>query len=108
MIDPAGLEMLNSVVEILKLVGLEMKDLNIEVESFDENTMSEAVQKSGKCPVIQAMNVKQNGTDVHHAMVVTGIKPKRMQIPGLPSIPSFPFLQCKNSFRSDPTEPGTY
>ena len=100
--------MLNSFVEILSLAGLEMKDLNTEVESFDENTISQAVQNSGKCPAIQVMNVKSDGNDDHHVMVVTGIKSKPMLIPGNNSIPNFPYLQCKNSHRSDPNQPGSY
>ena len=99
--DPPGIMMLESIREIFNIIG--RTEVSIKLEEFAGSAqMRVAVQNKNKCPVISAIKLAVPLEDPFyvHAMVVTGIKSSKNK--------KQHFLQCKNSSRDDPDQPGKF
>ena len=109
--DPAGILMLRSVRIVFEKVGIRPESIKFKKEEFNALTLVKALtEKPKKCPAIVTANILGNCSP--HIMVATNaLKGK-----------DFPFgkfsrwimqrekwfINCKNSYREDISEPGTF
>ena len=103
--DPIGIELLKSIEHAFYLSGLS------DIPSFRVNEMNSCEElkqhclknhsliPSCVCPVIVACQFYNSSIDVH-AMVATGIITRKI------NGKNEDFVQCKNSYRDDPSKPG--
>ena len=99
--DPAGIFMLNSIRQIFEILDISFNSKNPVAEQFDQTTIINEINMKKKCPVITAANFSVSPPLVH-AMVATGVKSD--SINGRLEY----FIQCKNSYRDDPSQQGTF
>ena len=86
--------MLNAVNEILEMVGVKSVELDAEFSIDNVDGLKQAI-KDKKCPVINVIKRECNQPEdksISHAMIATGLTSDEK------------FLQCKNSYRNDPTK----
>ena len=99
--DPAGILMLNSIRQIFEIVNIPFNSMNFVAEQFDQTTIVNEIIVNKKCPVVTAANFSVSPPLVH-AMVATGVKSDlingRLEYS----------IQCKNSYRDDPLQQGTF
>ena len=100
--DPAGIFMLNSIRQIFEILDIPFNSMNVVAEHFDQTTIINEINVNKKCPVITAANFSVSPPLVH-AMVATGVKPYWIRGPRWEN-----FIQCKNSYRDDPSQQGTF
>ena len=104
--DEAGLLMLQSIHNIFFQIGLSMHSVtNFLVHLSDCQKLRKHLSKPKFiCPCIVAYQFNNFPNDLHdinaHVLVATGLKTEL--IDGKPEI----FVQCKNSYRDDASEPG--
>lgn len=102
--DPAGIFMLNSIRQIFEILNIPFDSMNFVAEHFDHTTIINEINVNKKCPVITAANFAVSPPLVH-AMVATGVKSDWI----LATTPRFEYnIQCKNSYRDDPSQQGTF
>ena len=99
--DPAGISMLNSIRQIFDILNIPFNSINFVAEQFDQTTIINEINVNKKCPVITAANFSVSPPLVH-AMVATGVKSD--SINGRLEY----YIQCKNSYRDDPSQQGTF
>ena len=99
--DPAGIFMLNSIRQIFEILDIPFNSMNFVAEHFDQTTIINEINVNKKCPVITAANFSVSPPLVH-AMVATGVKSDSINGRLEYSI------QCKNSYRDDPSQQGTF
>ena len=99
--DPAGIFMLNSIHHIFEILDIPFNAMNFVAEQFDQTTIINEINVNKKCPVITAANFSVSPPLVH-AMVATGVKSDSINGRLEYSI------QCKNSYRDDPSQQGTF
>ena len=106
--DPEGILMLNSIREIFDLLGIDFESMKFISEKFDTQTsIIDAINNQRKCPAIVGANFDfSTGSVDAHVMVAAGVKTETVQ-QGL-SVKQEYFIQCKNSYRDDPNEPGKF
>ena len=101
--DPAGIFMLNSIREIFERdLGIQLNSMKFVPETFDHTKIENEVNVIKKCPVIHAQRQNSSGDTENHVMVVTQVK--RHLIDGL----SVNCIQCKDSYRDNPSESGIF
>ena len=102
-IDPSGICLLKSIQDIFSTPGLSENRPSFQVHEIDTveklktHLMNNPMVPSRICPAIIAC---QFSNFITHAMVATGISSKII------NSKKEVFVQCKNSYRDDPTQPG--
>lgn len=91
--------MINAIRQIFEILDIPFNSLNLIAERFDQTTIINEINVNKKCPVIIAADFTVSPPLVH-AMVATGVKSDltTMQY----------YIQCKNSYRDDPSQPGIF
>ena len=104
--DPAGILMLRSVRIVFEKVGIRPESMKFKKEQFNSLTLVKALtEKPKKCPAIVTANIL--GDCSPHIMVATNaLKGKDFTHDQL--LREKWFINCKNSYRDDISEPGTF
>ena len=102
--------MLRSVRKVFELIGLEPESINFIKEEYCYANLIEALtEQPKKCPAIATLNILGNRSP--HIMVATNALQGREFIPSddlnAELLSDKWFINCKNSYRDDITEPGT-
>jgi len=105
--------MLNSIREIFDLLGIHFESMKFVPEKFDtQRSIFDAINNQRKCPAIVGakFDFSTGSVDVH-AMVAAGVKTETVQqftVQHGSSSKQIYFIQCKNSYRDDPTLSGKF
>ena len=104
--DPAGILMLRSVRICFEMIGLEPELIKFKKEEFNSTNLVQALNENPKkCPAIVTLNL--SGDWSPHIMVATNaLKGKDFSFN--PFLREKWFINCKNSYRDDISEPGTF
>ena len=100
--------MLNSIREIFDLLGIDFESMQFASEKFDTQiSIIDAINNQRKCPAIVGakFDLSTGSVDVH-AMVAAGVKTETVQHGS--STKQEYFIQCKNSYRDDPSQSGKF
>ena len=104
--DPAGILMLRSVRIVFEKVGIQPELLKFKKEEFNSTNLVKALnERPKKCPAIVTVNLF--GDCSPHIMVATNAL-KGKKITHHPLLQEQWFINCKNSYRDDISEPGTF
>ena len=106
-IDPPGIDLLKSIEEIFRHNGFlekrphfQVYEINTVASLKHHFTKNQPMILTGICPAIIAYNQFSSYDPIAHAMVATGINTKNV------NNKQEDFVQCKNSYRDDPSQPG--
>ena len=104
--DPAGILMLRSVRIVFEKVGIQPELLKFKKEEFNSTNLVKALTESPKkCPAIVTVNLF--GDCSPHIMVaINALKGKDFTYDQM--LREKWFINCKNSYRDDISEPGTF
>ena len=104
--DPAGILMLRSVRICFEKIGLKPESIKFKKEEFNSTNMVKALTESPKkCPAVVTFDLF--GTRSPHIMVATNaLKGKDFTNDRLLSEKWF--INCKNSYRDNISEPGIF
>ena len=113
--DPAGILMLKSVRIVFELLGINPESIKFIKEEFNADNLVEALnERPKKCPAILTINLDtyyQTGDVCPHVMVASnalkGSEFINAHGPVADSLQTKWFINCKNSYRDDISEPGT-
>ena len=98
--------MLRSVRIIFETIGLRPESLKFIIEEFDSTNLVKALNENPKkCPAIVTLNLF--GDCSPHIMVATNAL-KGRNFTNKPFLREKWFINCKNSYRDDISEPGTF
>ena len=105
-LDPAGILMLRSVRIVFEKIGIQPETMTFEKERFDSTNLVKALNENPKkCPAIVTMNLF--GDRSPHVMVaINALQGK--DFTHEPHLGEKWFINCKNSYRDDKTEPGIF
>jgi len=104
--DPAGILMLRSVRVAFEKVGIQPESIKFKKEQFNSLTLVKALtEKPKKCPAIVTVNLF--GDCSPHIMVATNAL-KGKDFTHDPLLQETWFINCKNSYRGDISEPGNF
>ena len=104
--DPAGILMLRSVRIVFETVGIRPKSIKFKKEEFNSLTLVKALtEKPKKCPAIVTLDIL--GARSPHIMVATNAL-KGKDFTHDPLLSEKWFINCKNSYRDDISEPGNF
>jgi len=104
--DPAGILMLRSVRIVFEKLGLKPESIKFKKEEFNINNLVPAlIENPKKCPAIVTFNLF--GKTHLHTMVATNAL-KGKAFPSDPVLSEKWFINCKNSYRDDISEPGIF
>ena len=104
--DPAGILMLRSVRICFEMIGLKPESMKFKKEEFNSTNLVEALNENPKkCPAIVTIDIC--GARSPHIMVATNAL-KGKEFTHDPLLPEEWFVNCKNSYRDDISEPGTF
>ena len=106
--------MLGSVRKVFELLDINPESIPFRKEEFSGQNIIDALRNEPKkCPVITAADftdyfISRNVQDIrsHHAMVIDGALKGSEFIPSNTILADQWFIQCKNSYGNDPTQPG--
>ena len=104
--------MLVSVRKVFELAGLKPESIQFQKDEFNAaNVIDALTNEPKKCPITTAADWSdffQNQTQpIFHAMVTAGALKGSEFLSQNETLKNQWFIQCKNSYRNDPTEPGT-
>ena len=107
--DPAGILMLRSVRIVFEMVGIKPESMKFTRERFDSGNIVKALtEKPKKCPAIVTCDL--TGYQSPHIMVATNASEGKEFIAGdhqvVEMLRNEWFINCKNSYRDDISEPG--
>ena len=113
--DPPGILMLQSVRIVFELLGLDPESIKFTKEEFNADNLVQALNNHPKkCPAILTINLEsyyQTGDLSPHIMVASNALKGFEFINGHGSVAESLrlqwFINCKNSYRDDISEPGT-
>ena len=103
--DPQGILMLNSIREIFDIAGISFESLLFIAAKFDnESSIIKAIKIQKKCPVIAGAKFDFSTGSIKcvHVMVAAGVKSETV------GSLTKNFIQCKNSYRDDPSQSGKF
>ena len=103
--DPKGILMLNSIRKIFDIAGISFESmLFIEAKFDDQNSIIDAIHNQRLCPAILGAKFDSSAglIDCAHVMVAAGVDSVTIG-----SLAKY-FIQCKNSYRDDPNQPGKF
>ena len=104
--DPAGILMLRSVRIVFEKVGIKPESLKFKKEEFNSTNLVKALTESPKkCPAIVTVNLF--GDFSPDIMVATNALQGKDFICDQMLHEKW-FINCKNSYRDDISEPGTF
>ena len=108
--DPAGILMLKSVRIVFEMHGLKPESMQFAKERFNSDNIVKALtEQPKKCPAIVTCNL--TGDLSPHVMVATNALKGMEFIHGdihiVEALRNEWFINCKNSYRDDISEPGT-
>ena len=108
--DPPGILMLRSVRIVFEMIGMKPESMKFIKEEFNASNLVKALtEEPKKCPAIVTFNL--DGQLYSHIMVATnalkGIEFIRGEGPVADNLRNKWFINCKNSYRDDTSEPGT-
>ena len=104
--------MLRSVREVFRLLRIRPESIQFRKEEFNGQNIIDALRNEPhKCPVITAADFTNYFKFGHlptfsHAMVTAGALKGSEFIPPNTKLADQWFIQCKNSYGKDPTQPG--
>ena len=104
--------MLGSVREVFETLGINPESIKFRKEEFNDQNIIDALRNEPrKCPVITAADFTDYFKFGHspmfsHAMVTAGALKGSEFIPSNTKLADQWFIQCKNSYGNDPTQPG--
>jgi len=104
--DPAGILMLRSVRICFEMIGLEPESIIFKIEEFNSTNLVKALgENPKKCPAIVTFDIL--GARSPHIMIATNaLQGKDFTYDQL--LREKWFVNCKNSYRDDISEPGTF
>ena len=114
--DPAGILMLRSIRIVFEMIGLRPESMNFIKQEFNADNLVKALtEKPKKCPAIVTFNL--TGDRSPHVMVATNaLKATSRRLfrgmtwehgPTAQTLGNKWFINCKNSYRDDISQPGT-
>ena len=108
--DPSGILMLRSVRIVFEMIGVKPESMKFIKEEFNGSNLVKAMtEQPKKCPTIVTLDV--NAAQSPHVMVAVNAVKGVDFIQGQGTIADFLrnqwFINCKNSYRDDISEPGT-
>ena len=104
--DPAGILMLRSVRIVFEKVGIRPESMKFKKEQFNSLTLVKALtEKPKKCPAIVTLDIL--GARSPHIMVATNAL-RGKEFTHDPLLQDQWFINCKNSYREDISEPGNF
>ena len=104
--------MLKSIRKVFELIEIKPESIQFQKEEFNAQNIIDALRNEPrKCPVITAADFtdffKSRGAPTSpHAMVTAGALKGSEFIPPNTKLADQWFIQCKNSYGKDPTQPG--
>ena len=109
--DPAGILMLRSVRIVFEIIGIKPESIKFKKEEFDsENLVKGLIEYPRRCPAIVTAKITHGSLMDPHIMVATNALKGSEFINQSGSIGNYLrnqwFINCKNSYRDDPSEPG--
>ena len=113
--DPPGIFMLRSVRIVFEMIGLKPESMKLIKHDLNADNLVQALNEyPKKCPAILTINLetyRENGDLSPHIMVasnaVKGIDFIGEHDPYSDSLRNQWYINCKNSYRDDISEPGT-
>ena len=103
--DPAGILMLRSVRIVFEMLGLQPESIKFKKEEFNSDNLIKALTENPKkCPAIVTFNLF--GVLSPHIMVATNAL-KGNELTRESKLKEQWFINCKNSYRDEISEPGT-
>ena len=107
--DPAGILMLQSVRICFEMIGLQPESIKFKKEEFDSKNLVKALSENPKkCPTIVTFDL--SGARSPHIMVATnalrGIEFIQGNDQFAELLSNLWYINCKNSYRDDISEPG--
>ena len=108
--DPAGILMLRSVRIVFEMIGLKPESIKFTKERFNSDNIVKALtEQPKKCPAIVTCNL--TGDLSPHVMIATnalkGMEFTHRDVNIAAALRNEWFINCKNSYRDDISEPGT-
>ena len=108
--DPAGILMLRSVRIVLEIIGIRPESMKFKKEKFDSDNLVKCLTEyPRRCPAIST-GILNGGLLSPHIMVATNALKGSEFIHETGPIGDYLrkqwFINCKNSYRDDPSEPG--
>ena len=104
--DPAGILMLRSVRIVFELLGLQPESIKFKKEEFSSDNLIKALTENPKkCPAIVTFNLFGNPS-LHIMVATNALKGKKFTHD--PLLREKWFVNCKNSYRDEISEPGTF
>ena len=109
--DPAGILMLRSVRIVFEIIGIKPESIKFKKEEFNsENLVKGLREYPRRCPAIVTSLLVDGKLANAHIMVATNALKGSEFINESGPIGDFLrnqwFINCKNSYRDDPSEPG--
>jgi len=106
--------MLGSIRKVFELAKIKPESIQFRKEEFNGQNIIDALRNEPKkCPVITAADftdyfISRNVQDIRskHAMVTAGALKGSEYNPTNTTLADQWFIQCKNSYGNDPTQPG--
>ena len=104
--------MLRSIRKVFEILGIQPESIQFQKEEFNAQNIIDALRNEPrKCPVITAADFtdwfKTRGApSLSHAMVTSGALKGSDFVPPNTRLADQWFIQCKNSYGNDPTQPG--
>ena len=117
--DPAGILMLRSIRIVFELLGIEPESIKFTKEEFNNDNLVKALNEDPKkCPAILTINLdtyRQTGDLAPHVMVASNaFNGSDLRDEYGPfsdflrrKLQNKWYINCKNSYRDDISEPGT-
>ena len=104
--DPAGILMLRSLRILFDMIGIKPESIKFTKEVFNSKNLIEALTKNPKkCPAIVTFNLF--GDLSPHIMVATNALTGK-EFTHSQRLREQWFINCKNSYRDDISEPGIF
>ena len=106
--------MLRSIRKVFEILEIQPESIQFQKEELNGQNIIDALTNEPKtCPVITACDFtdffnarKAEDIDVKHTMVTVGALKGSKFIPTNTILADQWFIQCKNSYGKDPTQPG--
>ena len=104
--------MLVSVRKVFELAGLKPESIQFKKHEFNATNVIDALtNEPKKCPITTAADwsdfFQTRTKPIFHALVIAGALKGSEFLSQNETLKNQWFIQCKNSYRNDPTEPGT-
>ena len=110
--DPPGILMLRSVRIVFEMIGIKPESIKVIKEEFSYGTLVKALtEQPKKCPVIVTCDYSSGYQSPHIMVATNALQGKEFIHPNQPVFQALRnewFINCKNSYRDDVSEPGLF